>query len=188
MIERALLIFGYVALGVGAFIIYNTFAIIIAQRTHELALLRALGATRRQVSWSVVLEALAVGTIASAIGVVLGILIGIGLKTALEALNFGPTDIPTVVRPRDVIIAVAIGTVVTTFSAALPALRASRVSPLAALREVAYDQSRVTWKRVTTRRGIARGRRAPDHAGVVREPPRIYCSASAVARWWPSWA
>ena len=150
LIERALLIFGYVALGVGAFIIYNTFAIIIAQRTHELALLRALGATRRQVSWSVVLEALAVGVIASAIGVVLGILIGIGLKTALESLGFGPTDIPTVVRPRDVIVAVAIGIVVTTFSATLPALRASRVSPLAALREVAYDQSRVTWKRVAT--------------------------------------
>lgn len=148
LIEQTLLVFGYVALGVGAFIIYNTFAIVIAQRTRELALLRALGAARGQVARSVVLEALTVGLIASLVGVGLGILIGIGLKLVLESIGFGPTSIPTVVRPRDVVLALGIGTVVTAASAILPAVRASRVPPLAAMREVAFDQSRVTWKRV----------------------------------------
>jgi putative ABC transport system permease protein len=88
LIEQALLIFGYVALGVGAFIIYNTFAIIIAQRTRELALLRALGASRRQVAVSVVLEALTVGATASLLGIGLGVVLGIGLKVGLERLDF----------------------------------------------------------------------------------------------------
>jgi len=147
LLEQALLIFGYVALGVGAFIIYNTFAIIIAQRTRELALLRALGARRAQVARSVVLEALVVGVVASLIGVAIGILIGVGLKTVLESLGFGPTSIPTAIRGRDVVIAIAIGTVVTAVSSVLPAIRAARVSPLAALREVAYEHGRVSWVR-----------------------------------------
>jgi putative ABC transport system permease protein len=153
LIEQTLLVFGYVALGVGAFIIYNTFAIVIAQRTRELALLRALGAGRGQVARSVVLEALSVGLIASLVGVGLGVVIGIGLKVALESIGFGPTSIPTVIRPRDVVLALGIGTVVTMVSAILPAVRASRVSPLAAMREVAYDQSRVTGTRVAA--GVA---------------------------------
>jgi putative ABC transport system permease protein len=147
LIEQMLLVFGYVALGVGAFIIYNTFAIIIAQRNRELALLRALGASRSQVLRSVVLEALSVGVVASTIGIGIGVLIGIGLKTALESLGFGLTSIPTVIRLRDVVVALLIGTVVTTLSAILPAVRAARVSPLAALREVAYDHGRVSWRR-----------------------------------------
>jgi putative ABC transport system permease protein len=150
LIEQALLVFGYVALGVGAFIIYNTFAIIIAQRTRELALLRALGARRRQIAISVVLEAFAVGVVASGIGIGLGILIGIGLKAVLESLGFGPTSIPTVIRSGDIALAVAIGTVVTTLSALVPAFRASRVSPLAALREVAYEHGRISWARTAT--------------------------------------
>jgi putative ABC transport system permease protein len=147
LIEQLLLVFGYVALGVGAFIIYNTFAIIIAQRGRELALLRALGASRRQVLGSVILEAFTVGVFASAVGIGLGVLIGIGLKTVLQSLGFGLTSIPTVVRPRDIVIALLVGTVVTTLSAILPAARASRVSPLAALREVAYDHGRTSWRR-----------------------------------------
>ena len=147
LIEQLLLVFGYVALGVGAFIIYNTFAIIIAQRNRELALLRALGARRAQVLRSVMLEALTVGFSASLVGIGIGILIGIGLKTALESLGFGLTSIPTVVRPRDVLVALLIGTLVTTFSAILPAVRASRVSPLAAMRDVAYEHARVSWLR-----------------------------------------
>ncbi len=147
LVERILLVFGYVALGVGAFIIYNTFAIIIAQRNRELALLRALGASRAQVLRSVVIEAFTVGLVASAIGIGIGTAIGIGLKTALESLGFGLTSIPTVVRPGDVVAAMAIGTIVTTLSALFPAVRGSRVSPLAALREVAYDHGVVSWKR-----------------------------------------
>jgi putative ABC transport system permease protein len=148
LIEQALLVFGYVALGVGAFIIYNTFAIIIAQRTRELALLRALGASRRQVASSVVLEALVVGAMASILGIGVGIVIGFGLKVGLERLDFGLTAIPTVIRPGDIVLAFAIGTLVTTLSAVFPAIRASRVAPLAAMREVAYEHQQVTWRRV----------------------------------------
>lgn len=150
LIEQALLVFGYVALGVGAFIIYNTFAIIIAQRTRELALLRALGASRRQVASSVVLEALVVGAMASILGIGLGIAIGVGLKVGLERLDFGLTAIPTVLRAGDIALAFAIGTLVTTFSAVFPAIRASRVAPLAAMREVAYEQHQVTWRRLAS--------------------------------------
>lgn len=147
LIEDVLLIFGYVALGVGAFIIYNTFAIIIAQRNRELALLRALGARRAQVLRSVLLEAAVVGLLASLVGIGVGILIGIGLKTVLESLGFGFTAIPTVIRLDDLAVALLIGTTVTILSAVLPALRASRVSPLAALRESAYEHGRPSWLR-----------------------------------------
>jgi putative ABC transport system permease protein len=147
LVEQSLLVFGYVALGVGAFIIYNTFAIVVAQRTRELALLRALGARRGQVARSVVAEAVTVGAAASLAGVVVGILIGLGLKRIIESLGFGPTSIPTIIRPGDLVVALAIGTVVTALSAVLPAIRASRVSPLAALREVAYERVGVSLMR-----------------------------------------
>ena len=142
-----LLVFALVALFVGSFIIYNTFGIIVAQRTKELALFRALGASRRQVLRSVLLEATLVGVIASAIGLVLGIVVAIGLKALLDGLGL---DIPaggTVVTFGTVITAFVTGTFVAVSSAFWPARRASKVAPLAAMRDVAVDRSATSTRR-----------------------------------------
>jgi putative ABC transport system permease protein len=134
-LEYFLLAFGFIALFVGAFVIANTLGITIAQRMRELATLRTLGATRRQVYWSVVLEAFVIGVIASAIGLFLGL----GLAKLLNALfvSFG-IDLPqvgTVFKERTVVVALLVGVVVTLIAAIRPALRATRVEPIAAVRE-----------------------------------------------------
>jgi putative ABC transport system permease protein len=134
-LRTAFLVFAFVALFVGAFIIFNTFAIIVAQRTRELALFRALGASGRQVMTSVVLEAVIVGIVSSALGVIVGIGVAIGLKALLSAVGL---DIPasgTVVLPRTFVVSIIVGTIVTVFAAIIPARRAARVAPIEALRE-----------------------------------------------------
>jgi putative ABC transport system permease protein len=133
--RTALLVFAGVALFVGAFIIFNTFAIIVAQRTRELALLRALGASRRQVLTSVIVEALIVGVVSSGVGVLAGIAIAIGLKGLLGATGFDLPTSGTVILARTVVVSVIVGTLVTVASAILPARRAARVAPVEALRE-----------------------------------------------------
>jgi putative ABC transport system permease protein len=130
-----LLIFAYVALFVGAFIIFNTFSITVAQRTREFGLLRTLGASRRQILRSVVFE----GVLLGLTGSVLGLLGGIGLAPALDQLfkAFG-ADLPdsgTVLETRTIVVSLLAGTVVTLLAGMMPALRATRVPPVAALRE-----------------------------------------------------
>jgi putative ABC transport system permease protein len=131
----ALLVFAGIALFVGAFIIFNTFSILLAQRTRELALLRALGATPGQVARSVVLEAAIVGLVASAVGVVAGFGIAIGLKGLLAAIGAELPSTTTQLQPRTIIVAMVVGTVTTLVASVGPALRASRVPPIAALRD-----------------------------------------------------
>ena len=125
----ALLVFAAVALFVGAFIIFNTFSIVVAQRTRELALLRALGASRRQVRVSVLAEALALGVVASAIGVGAGILIAFGLQRLLAAFGLDLPSTNTQVLPRTIVVSFLLGTGITLVAALLPARRASRVAP-----------------------------------------------------------
>lgn len=135
----ALLVFAGVALFVGSFIIFNTFSIIVAQRTREFALLRALGASASQVLRSVASEALVTGVVSSVIGLGFGIVVAIGLQALLKA--FG-VDLPVsdpVIKARTVIVAMLVGTVVTFVASVVPARRASRVPPLAALRDSAVE-------------------------------------------------
>jgi putative ABC transport system permease protein len=134
-LRTAFLVFAFVALFVGAFIIFNTFAIIVAQRTRELALFRALGASGRQVMTSVIVEALVVGVVASLIGVLVGIGIAIVLKGALNAIGFEIPASGTVILPRTFVVSILVGTIVTVVAAIVPARRAARVAPLEALRE-----------------------------------------------------
>jgi len=134
-LRTAFLVFAYVALFVGAFIIFNTFAIIVAQRTRELALFRALGATGRQVMATVVAEAFIVGIVSSALGVVVGIGIAIALKGALSAIGLDLPASGTVIQLRTVIVSVVVGTIVTVVAAVVPARRAARIAPIEALRE-----------------------------------------------------
>ncbi|NED94207.1 ABC transporter permease [Phytoactinopolyspora alkaliphila] len=129
-----LLVFAAIALFVGIFLILNTFSILIAQRTQEMALLRALGAERGQVTRSVLIEALIVGLIGSTLGLLLGLGVALLLQMAFAAFGM---DIGggLVMSPRTVIVAYAVGVLVTMIAAFVPARRASRVPPVAAMRD-----------------------------------------------------
>ena len=129
-----LLAFGGIALLVGAFVIFNTLSITVAQRTRELATLRTLGASRKQVMRSVVLEGLVLGTVASAIGLVAGYGIAKGMIVLVDSMVKLPQG-PMIVEPRTVIVSVALGVVITLIASVLPARRATRVPPIAAVRE-----------------------------------------------------
>jgi putative ABC transport system permease protein len=143
-----LLVFGAIAVVVGAFIIFNTFSILIAQRTRELALLRAIGASRRQVLGSVILEAIVIGLVAA----VVGLAAGVGLALLVTAVfSAAGADLPTttlVIRPATVVMAFAVGLGVTLLASIVPAVQATRVPPLAALREVAIDRSGASRSRI----------------------------------------
>ena len=146
-----LLAFAGVAVFVGGFIIQNTFRIIIAQRTRELALLRALGATARQVRSMVIIEALIVGVIGSVVGIAFGALLALGIRALMNAIGLGIPQSTLVLLPRTIIVAMTVGVVLTVASALLPARKASRIPPIAALRE---DASR-TPRRSLHRRAVS---------------------------------
>jgi putative ABC transport system permease protein len=134
-LQTALLVFAAVAVFVAGFIIQNTFRIIVRQRQRELALLRAVGATGGQVVWMVVIEALLVGVFASIVGIGVGFLIAQGLTSIMSALNF---DLPSTTAPlalRTIVIGLIVGVGVTVAAAVLPAVRASRIPPVAALQD-----------------------------------------------------
>jgi putative ABC transport system permease protein len=131
--------FAIVSLFVGAFIITNTFAILVAQRARELALLRAIGASRRQVFVSVLAEAGAVGLIGGFVGLAFGVLTAIGLRRAFQAFGINLPSAGLVLAPRTVAVAFMVGFGVTVATSIGPALRASRVPPVAAMREAAFE-------------------------------------------------
>ncbi|MGW4383127.1 ABC transporter permease [Kitasatospora sp. NPDC004531] len=131
--KTMLLVFAGISLFVGVFIIVNTFTMLIAQRLKELALLRAVGAGRAQVTNSVLIEALLIGVIASAAGLLAGIGIGAGMQSLIHAMNEGMPTGSLVIAPVTVIATVVVGIVVTVLSALIPAIRASRIPPVAAM-------------------------------------------------------
>jgi putative ABC transport system permease protein len=142
-----LLAFAYIALFVGMFIIYNTFSIVVAQRARDMAMLRAIGASRGQVVRAVVFESVAVGVVASAVGLGVGVLMSFGLRALLSAVGLEVPAGSIVITPSTVITAIAVGTAITVASALLPAVRSSRVKPIAALRDVAIDGSGASIRR-----------------------------------------
>ncbi|MBA3691032.1 MAG: ABC transporter permease, partial [Actinobacteria bacterium] len=134
-LQTFLLVFALVALFVGAFIIFNTFNIIVTQRVRELGLLRALGASRRQIMTSVVAEAFVTGLLASAAGIVAGVGIAIGLQALLKGFGIElPATAPKIL-PRTIVVSLVLGTVVTVVASVAPARRAARIAPIEALRE-----------------------------------------------------
>jgi len=134
-ITTALLAFAGIALFVGGFMIFNTFSITVAQRMREFALLRTLGASRRQVLRAVVVEALLVGLGSSLIGLLAGLGLAPGLNGLFKAFGASLPEEGTVFAARTVIVSLLVGTGITVVSSLLPALRATRVPPIAALRE-----------------------------------------------------
>ena len=167
-ISTVLLIFAAISLFVGGFTIFNTFSITVGQRTRELALLRVVGASRRQVFRSVIGEAALTGLVASLIGLGLGVLAALGLKALLKAFGIELPSAPLVFEARTVVVAIAVGVGVTVISAILPARRAVRIAPVAALVEDGGDGGRhraAAARRRRHRRGRARRRRGGRGAG-----------------------
>jgi putative ABC transport system permease protein len=132
-ISTALLIFALISLLVGGFTIFNTFSITVGQRTRELALLRVVGAGRRQLLQSVLGEAAVTGLVASLIGLGLGVLAAVGLKALLKAFGIVLPSAPLVFEARTPVVAIAVGVGVTLLSALGPARRAVRIPPVAAM-------------------------------------------------------
>lgn len=139
--QTFLLIFAMIALVVGTFSIYNTFSVIVAQRSRESALLRAIGASRGQVLRSVTLESLLIGVLASVIGVGVGIGFASGLMALMSAVGFGLPSTGLVIAAGTIGWSLLVGVAVTLIASIAPAVRASRVAPLAALRELNTDAS-----------------------------------------------
>ncbi|MEQ1873661.1 MAG: FtsX-like permease family protein [Ilumatobacteraceae bacterium] len=140
-------VFALLSLFVGSFIIYNVFSISAAQRQSENALLRAIGASRNQITRSVFTEALVVGVGGSLLGCVGGIGLATVILGFLNAVGFGPGDTALVLGMSGFVITLIVGTLVTMICAVAPALRAGRVPPLAAMRDVAIDRAAVSTTR-----------------------------------------
>ncbi len=134
-IRYFLLAFAGIALFVGSFVIANTLSITIAQRTREFATLRTLGATRRQVLRSVIVEALVIGILGSVIGLFLGLALAKGLNSVFKVIGFDLPTAGTVFETRTVVVCLVVGTVITLIASVRPARRATRVPPIAAVRE-----------------------------------------------------
>jgi putative ABC transport system permease protein len=139
-----LLGFAGVALFVGVFLILNTFSIIVAQRTRELALMRAIGASRRQMIGSVIVEAMVIGLIAAVVGLGAGIGVGAGLAYLFSSFSGGLAIAGIGVPAAAVISSFVVGVLVTVVAAVLPALRAARISPVAAMQDVATPDRPLT--------------------------------------------
>ncbi|HET8863833.1 MAG TPA: FtsX-like permease family protein [Solirubrobacterales bacterium] len=141
-LQTILLVFGFVAVFVGAFLIFNTFSITVAQRVTEFGMLRTLGASRPQILITVLFEALAIGLLGALVGIAGGYVMAILLNALLKA--FG-VDLPTtdlVLESRTIVVALLVGIVVTSISSMVPAVRATRVPPIAALHAVTPPASR----------------------------------------------
>ncbi|OLB66760.1 MAG: hypothetical protein AUI10_01790 [Actinobacteria bacterium 13_2_20CM_2_72_6] len=183
-INTALLAFAFVALFVGSFIIVNTFSIILAQRARELALLRCLGASRRQVLGSVLGEAFIVGLLASIVGLGVGIVVAIGLRAVFSAIGASLPSTTLVIAPRTIIVGLVVGIVVTVLASLVPAVKATRVPPVTALREEAVTAAvpRINWRRITLGTVVTvtgqPGKIARDNA--MRSPRRTASTAAAL--------
>jgi putative ABC transport system permease protein len=158
--STALVIFALISLFVGGFTILNTFSIVVGQRTRELALLRILGASRRQIFTSVLLEAAIVGLISSVVGIGLGVVAALGLESLLRSFSISLPSGPLAFEPRTVFVGLAVGVGVTTVAAIAPARRAVRVPPVAAIVATTpaggpSTRRRVGWGAGTATLGVA---------------------------------
>ncbi|MFI5472533.1 ABC transporter permease [Streptomyces cacaoi] len=175
-----LLVFSGVALLVATFSIHNTFAIVVAQRARENALLRALGASRRQVTEATLVEAAAVAVTASAAGLAGGIGIAAGLQALFPAIGFPFPEGDLVIGALSLTLPLVVGVLVCLGSALLPAVRAGRTAPLAALRETAVDSSGASRPRAVTGAGLLALAVAVTLPGVLVSPSVWLAGGGAV--------
>ncbi|HWM10407.1 MAG TPA: FtsX-like permease family protein, partial [Solirubrobacteraceae bacterium] len=141
-IRIALLVFAGVAVLVGGFLIFNTFSVTVAQRSREFALLRTLGASRRQIMNSVLAETLAIGIVASIVGIAFGLLLAPGLRALMAASGIDIGDTSVQLQTRTIVVSLLVGVVATVVSGFVPARRATRVQPVEAMREAVTPGAR----------------------------------------------
>jgi putative ABC transport system permease protein len=188
IIKIVLLVFGGVSILVGGFTILNALSITVAQRSRELALLRLVGASRKQVLGSVVVEAIALGVISSVIGIAVGVGIAKGLTTILASMGLDLPQVGMVFATHTAVTALAVGTIVTTLAGLIPAWRATRVTPVEVLRDAAAREPGIIGKGI---RGIVSvlGRPAQAFGGsagflarrnAMRNPGRTMSTALAL--------
>ncbi|MEU1199430.1 FtsX-like permease family protein [Streptomyces sp. NPDC005813] len=175
-----LLVFSGIALLVATFSIHNTFAIVVAQRIRENALLRALGASRRQVTVSTLAEASVVAVIASAVGLAGGVGIAAGLQALFPAIGFPFPEGELVIGALSMLLPLAVGVVVCLGSALLPAVRAGRTAPLAALRDTSVDRSGTSRTRAVAGGGLAALALGSTLTGVLADPSLWLAGLGAV--------
>ncbi|MEU4146829.1 ABC transporter permease [Streptomyces parvulus] len=181
-LKQVLLGFAGIALFVGIFLISNTFTMLVAQRTKEIALMRAVGASRRQVTRSVLAEAAVVGLVASAVGFALGVGLAVGLRSGMAALDMKMPAGPLVLSATPVVAAFAVGVLITVFAAWLPGRRAAKIPPVAAMNSV---HAAATTKSLVLRNSIGAAVTALGAVGIVAgastggDDGRLYIGAGA---------
>ena len=136
-----LAIFSFIALGVGMFVIYNVFSITAAQRQRENALLRAIGASRRQVTWALLIESVVIGLFGSIAGLFGGIGLAVGIRNLLDALDYSIPARGLALEPFTVVLTIVAGTAASLIAAIAPAIGAGRVSPVAAMVDTAFERT-----------------------------------------------
>lgn len=168
-INTFFLVFAGISLVVGTFIVINTFTILVAQRSRELALLRALGSSRRQVTRAVMIEAFVVGLVGSLVGLGVGYLLAHGLAALMSSFGLDLAGASLTLAPRTVVVSLLVGVVVTLVAAFLPARRASRVAPVAAMRDDLPSSDDQLGRRVVVGAGIIGAGLAVSVAGFLLE-------------------
>ncbi|MFI1722916.1 ABC transporter permease [Streptomyces sp. NPDC020489] len=181
-LKQVLLGFAGIALFVGVFLISNTFTMLVAQRTREIALMRAVGASRRQITRSVLAEATVVGLVASVIGFVLGVGLAVGLRSGMAAFEMKMPDGPLVLSATPVLAALAVGVLITMLAAWLPGRRAAKIPPVAAMSSL---HAVATTKSLVVRNSIGAAITALGAAAIVLgastggDDGRMYIGAGA---------
>jgi len=137
-------VLAFIALFVSCFVIYNVFSITVAQRKRENALMRAVGASRRQVSRALLIEAVVIGLVGSVLGLLFGVVLAVGLKAAFAALGLSLPNSGLTLLTRTIVVTVIVGLVVTVASAFFPARRSGKVPPVAAMRDTALEPTHAT--------------------------------------------
>ncbi|MFE7778019.1 ABC transporter permease [Streptomyces sp. NPDC057445] len=163
-LKKVLLGFAAIALFVGVFLISNTFTMLVAQRTKEIALMRAVGASRKQITRSVLLEAAVVGLFASAVGFLIGIGLAVGLRSGMAAFDMKIPAGPLVIGASPVIAALSVGVLITMLAAWLPGRRAAKIPPVAAMSSV---HAAATTKSLVLRNSIGTAFAAPGTALIL---------------------
>ncbi|MGB8857854.1 MAG: FtsX-like permease family protein [Ilumatobacteraceae bacterium] len=143
-----LAIFSFIALGVGMFVIYNVFSITAAQRQRENALLRALGASRRQITWSMMVEAVVVGLLGSLLGLAGGVGLASGIKALLNAFDYVIPARGLAIEPRTIVVTLVAGTIATVLAALGPAIGAGRIPPVAAMSDAILEKVGAVRRRI----------------------------------------
>ncbi len=151
-----LAIFSFIALGVGMFVIYNVFSITAAQRQRENALLRAIGASRRQVTWTLLIESAVVGLFGSVVGLFGGIGLALGIRNLLDALDYSIPARGLAIEPFTVVLTIVAGTAASLLAAIAPAIGAGRVPPVAAMADSCVRTNRFGCAAGWPRRSVAR--------------------------------